>query len=68
MREAEFKSWLQARKWNGEAIKTVSLRMSRVRKFESVMPQFGLSAMGLDDEFEKDRMQHATDWLRSPRR
>ena len=63
MREAEFRGWLEARRWNGKPLSSISSRMSKARRFERAMPAFGLGAADLDAAFDEDGMEAVTTWL-----
>jgi len=65
MREAEFRAWLEAREWNGQKVKTASLRMSRLRRFERAMADIGFGDADLDTEFARDGLADVMAWLRT---
>lgn len=60
MREEDFRAWLEARRWNGKKLTTVSHRMSKARRFENAMAELGLAQIDLDAAFEADRMAQVT--------
>lgn len=64
METEAFREWLKARRWNGKPLSTVSLRVSRVRKFEGAMPALGLGDADLDAAFEADGLEQVTAYLR----
>lgn len=64
MREAEFREWLEARRWDGKPLSSISSRMSKARRFERAMPALGLGEADLDAAFDEDGMEAVTAWLR----
>jgi 5-methylcytosine-specific restriction protein B len=68
VKEIEFRAWLEARRWNGKPLSSISSRMSKARRFEKMMPALGFGAADLDAAFEADGMTEVTerlaDWCR----
>lgn len=63
MREVEFRTWLEARRWKGKPLTSISSRMSKARRFEKAMPTLGFSDPDLDAAFDRDGMEAVTDRL-----
>lgn len=63
MKEAEFRTWLEARRFNGKPLTTVSNRMAQARWFEKQMPGLGLPD-GLDLAFDQDGLAGALSRLK----
>lgn len=69
MKEAEFRAWMEARRWNGKPLTSVTNRMSKARRFEKAMPALELGPADLDAAFDADGMEQVTqrlrDWCRA---
>jgi hypothetical protein len=63
VKEAEFRAWLEARRFNGKPLTTVSNRMAQARWFEKQMAGLGL-ADDLDTAFYQDGLAGASTALK----
>ncbi|WP_404478588.1 AAA family ATPase [Novosphingobium sp. BL-52-GroH] len=67
MREDQFRAWLEARRFEGQPLKTVGQRVNLVRRFERAMRELHLPFTDLDRAFDRDGMARVFEEFRALR-